>query len=64
MDEKLLFNQNYALPRIFKPAKWENIDFGGYFLKPTSLVKTSFTLQQKALKKCNLSKVYDILNFI
>lgn len=64
LGEKTLSNQGFALPRIFKPAPWESVSFGGYYVKPTQLVKQVFKHHQEAINNAPMTKLYEILNFI
>ena len=35
-----------ALPMIMKPAKWIDFEIGGYYLKPTNMVRIESSQEQ------------------
>jgi DNA-directed RNA polymerase len=50
---------------IYPPAKWIDTQIGGYYLKPTNLIRIiDQSLQEDAAKRADLSKLYDILDNI
>jgi DNA-directed RNA polymerase len=54
-----------CLPMIYTPAPWCDYEIGGYYKRPTNLmrIQDSF-LQEKCLKYADLDPVYKILNII
>ena len=54
-----------SLPMIYKPANWQDYEIGGYYLRPTHLMRFEDSmLQERSLFNTDLSKVFDILNII
>lgn len=54
-----------ALPMIYPPAKWIDTNIGGYYLKPTNLIRiTDQKLQESAAQKANLQELYDVIDNI
>lgn len=52
---------------IFKPAKWRDSEIGGYYKRPTNLMRLPENRTQEnmqALKYTKLKKLYSILDII
>ena len=39
LEDVNMLHLDKALPTIIKPAKWVDYEIGGYYLKPTTMVK-------------------------
>ncbi|EGR33869.1 hypothetical protein IMG5_034000 [Ichthyophthirius multifiliis] len=63
--DSLFMHLDRSLPMIYPPAKWQDYEMGGYYLRPTHLMRFEDSqLQEKSLFNTDLSKVYEILNII
>lgn len=38
-DNAPFLHLDRSLPMIYPPAKWEDFEFGGYYLRPTNLIR-------------------------
>ncbi|CAD8112182.1 unnamed protein product [Paramecium primaurelia] len=64
-DNSYFMHLDRALPMIYPPAKWMDTQIGGYYLKPTNLIRIQDqSLQEDAAKRANLQNLYDILDNI
>ncbi|KRX08397.1 hypothetical protein PPERSA_08596 [Pseudocohnilembus persalinus] len=56
-----------SLPMIFKPAKWKDSEVGGYYKRPTNLMRLPEVRTQEnmqALKYTKLKQLYEILDIV
>ncbi|EAR93244.2 DNA-directed RNA polymerase (macronuclear) [Tetrahymena thermophila SB210] len=54
-----------CLPMIYKPAPWQDYEIGGYYQRPTNLMRIHESpIQEKVLSYSDLSKMYNILNTV
>lgn len=57
--EKDMFLQlDRALPMIFPPAAWMDVDLGSYYAKPSLILRFVNKNQIKLLKKADLRRLY------
>jgi DNA-directed RNA polymerase len=52
-----------SLPMIYPPAPWEDPEVGGYYLRPTNLIRQTDT-PSIASKCADLTKLYQIVDTI
>jgi DNA-directed RNA polymerase len=57
-ENDLYLQLDKALPTIYPPAKWKDFDLGGYYLKPSLVMRYTENEQLDILKKANLKEVY------
>ena len=57
-ENDLYLQLDKALPTIYPPAKWRDYDLGGYYLKPSLVIRYTENEQLEIIKKANLKKVY------
>lgn len=61
--EKNMFLQlDRALPMVFPPASWIDIDLGSYYAKPSLIMRYVTQYQLKLLKKSDLRRIYSCKN--
>lgn len=54
-----------SLPMIYKPAPWVEFDVGGYYQKPTSVMRLQGSqIQEKVVKFSDMSKIYNVLDVL
>lgn len=52
-----------SLPTIYPPAPWEDPEVGGYFLRPTNLVRLTET-PTNSINYVDLTRLYNVLDVI
>lgn len=57
-ENDLYLQLDKALPTIYPPAKWKDYDLGGYYLKPSMVMRYTENEQLEILKKTNMKEVY------
>lgn len=57
-ENDLYLQLDKALPTVYPPAKWKDYDLGGYYLKPSLVMRYTENEQLEILKKANLKEVY------
>lgn len=63
IEDTQMFHLDKALPMIMKPAKWVDYQIGGYFLKPTTMIRIENSdEQQGAIKHADLGRTFRILD--
>ena len=51
-----LFNHlRRSLPMIYKPARWVDFEIGGYYLKPTNIMRVQESAQEHVLRHADLT---------
>lgn len=64
-DDLNIIHLERALPLIYKPASWLDVNIGAYYSNPSVLVKyEDNTYHERALKHSDLHKVYDVVNYL
>lgn len=64
-DDLNLIHLERALPLIYKPAAWQDINIGAYYSNPSILVKYEDNIyHERALKHSDLSRIYDVVNYL
>jgi DNA-directed RNA polymerase, mitochondrial len=54
-----------SLPMIYPPAPWQDNDIGGYYLKPTNLMRIKESkMQEKAVRYADLYKLNSVLDIL
>lgn len=63
--DSLFLHLDRSLPMIYRPADWYNYEIGGYYKRPTNLMRIHETKsQEQALKYADLTQVFRVLNAI
>jgi DNA-directed RNA polymerase len=64
-QDSLYIQLERSLPMIYKPAPWVDAEIGGYYQKPTNVMRVENSyLQERAVKVADMSKVYSVLDMI
>jgi|JI6StandDraft_1071083.scaffolds.fasta_scaffold02813_17 DNA-directed RNA polymerase len=54
-----------SLPTIIEPAPWVDYEIGGYYLRPTTIMRYSLSGdQERAVKYADLSRVSGVLDIL
>lgn len=54
-----------SLPMIYKPAPWVEFEVGGYYQKPTCVMRLQGSqTQERVVKFADMSKVYNVLDIL
>ena len=63
VDDINMLHLDKALPMILRPAKWIDFEIGGYYLKPTNMVRIETSQEQEeALRYADLGRTFKILD--
>lgn len=50
---------------MIKPLEWVDYEIGGYYMKPTSVMRINESkLQEDLIKYGDISRVYSVLNYL
>lgn len=64
-EDSLFIQMNRSLPMIYSPAPWSDSEIGGYYQKPTFVMRIQQSkIQEDAVKYADLSELYEVLNII
>ena len=65
MEDSLFIQMDKSLPMIFPPAPWSDYEIGGYYLKPTFIMRVQGSKSQEdAMKFADLGRMFEVLNCI
>jgi DNA-directed RNA polymerase len=54
-----------SLPMIYKPAPWADYDIGGYYQKPTNIMRIQNSRsQEQAVKHADMAKIFHVLDIV
>jgi DNA-directed RNA polymerase len=63
--DSMFIQLSRSLPMVYKPAPWVEFDVGGYYQKPTSVMRLQGShLQEKVVKFADMGKVYNVLDIL
>lgn len=63
--DNLFIQMDRSLPMIYPPADWVDYEIGGYYQKPTNIMRLQDSyIQKKAVKYADLKSVCEVLNSI
>ena len=64
-DDLKFIHMDRALPLVYKPAKWQDMDLGAYYSKPCLLVKfENNSIHERALRYSDMSKIYEVIEYL
>ena len=64
-QDSLFIQLDRCLPMIYKPAPWTDYEIGGYYQKPTNVMRVEGSAQQeRAVKSADMSRVFNVLDTI
>lgn len=58
-DNTLFLQLSQALPMIYPPSNWNNFNMGGYFLKPSLVMRASENEQLGVIQRADMQRVYN-----
>ena len=64
-EDSMFIQLDRSLPMIYKPAPWVDYEIGGYYQKPTNVMRIqSSMMQENAVKYADLSEVFNLLDIV
>lgn len=64
-NNSLFVQLDRCLPMIYKPAPWQDYEIGGYYQKPTNLMRMQESIiQENSVKFSDLHKIFNVLDLI
>ena len=64
-NNSLFVQLDRSLPMIYKCAPWNDHDIGGYYQKPTNIMRIhESNLQEESIKYADLHKIYNVLDLL
>ena len=64
-NTSLFVQLDRCLPMIYKPAPWQDYEIGGYYQKPTNLMRMQESLlQENSVKYSDLHKIFNVLDLL
>ncbi len=64
LGDDLFSHLRRSLPMIYRPARWVDYEIGGYYLKPTNVMRVQESSQEECLKHADLTKVFNVLDVL
>lgn len=64
-EDSLFIQLDRSLPMIYKPAPWVDYEIGGYYQRPTNVMRIqNSTMQENAVKYAEMTEVFNLLDII
>lgn len=64
-NNSLFVQLDRCLPMIYKPAPWQDYEIGGYYQKPTNIMRMQESLmQENSVKYSDLHKIFNVLDLL
>ena len=64
-NNSLFVQLDRCLPMIYKPAPWQDYEIGGYYQKPTNLMRMQESMmQENSVKYSDLHRIFNVLDLL